>query len=75
MQTQKLYDELMQQQLQKGREQGLREAIQQLCATRGLKLTATWRAKLDAETRAEVLMRWHARAVTASKAREIFSDA
>lgn len=75
MQTQKLYDELMQQQLQKGREQGLREAIQQLCATRGLKLTATWRAKLDAETRAEVLMRWLARAVTAAKAREIFSDA
>ena len=50
-------------------------AIQQLCATRGLKLTATWRAKLDAETRAEVLMRWLARAVTAAKAREIFSDA
>ena len=95
MQAQKLYDDLMQKQLNRGvrrgrrdaekeyvpllkkqHEQGLaslRTAIEQTCATRGLKLTGAHRAKLTAEQDSAVLLQWHARALTASRAKEIFA--
>lgn len=89
MQAQKLYDELMQKQLdrgvkrglrqgvkqgvEQGLQQGLRTAIEQTCATRGLKLTSAHRAKLAAEHDPDVLLQWHARALTVARAREIFA--
>ncbi len=88
MQAQKLYDELMRKQLNRGVKQGvkrgvkqgiemgltsLRAAIEQVCTTRGLKLTSNQRAKLAAETDMDVLLRWHAKAITATRAKEIFA--
>ena len=94
MQAQKLYDELMRKQLNRGIKQGvkqgvkqglrqglqqvraaLRVAIEQTCEARGLKLTSALRAKLAAEEDQDVLLRWHARALTATRAREIFAEA
>ena len=59
--------------LQQGLQQGLRAAIEQTCATRGLKLTSAHRAKLAAEHDSDVLLRWHARALTVARARDIFA--
>ena len=84
MQAQKLYDELMRKQLNRGVKQGvkqgiemgltsLRAAIEQVCTTRGLKLTSNQRAKLAAETDMNVLLQWYAKAITATRAKEIFA--
>ena len=72
----KEYAGLMKKQLEQGLEQGLsglRTAIEQVCTTRGLKLTSSQRAKLAAETDMNVLLQWHAKAITAARAREIFA--
>lgn len=81
MQAQKLYDELMRKQLNRGIKQGVRQglsalrvAIEQTCEARGLKLTSTLRAKLAAEEDQDVLLRWHARALTVTRARDIFTN-
>ena len=91
MQAQKLYDQLIERNVRKGRreaekeyvpllkkqhEQGLaslRTAIEQTCAARGLKLTSAHRTRLAAEQSPDVLLQWHARALTASRAKEIFA--
>jgi len=87
MQTQKIYEDLMQRQLdrgveqgieqgiERGIEQGLRDAIEQVCVARGLRLTAAQRAKVAAETRTDTLRRWLSRAATEARATAIFSPA
>ncbi len=63
--------------LEKGREEGravgLRDAVSCALAARGLRLAATHRSKLDAETSVETLQTWLARAVTAERARDVFA--
>ena len=89
MQAQKIYDKLMQQQLNLGRKEGrkegrqegrqegltegLRAAVSDACAARGLKLTAPQRARIAAESDAATLRQWHARAVTVARTAEIFA--
>ena len=93
METQKLYEDIMRQQLElgislgverglergmergleRGMERGLREAILQVCAARGLALSDAQRAKVASESRADVLLRWHAKAVTAAMVADIFA--
>ncbi len=73
MQTQKIYDKLMKQQLTLGLAEGLRDAILQTCATRSLRLSAAQRAKLAAQTDTTVLLAWHGRALTAARVSEIFA--
>jgi hypothetical protein len=58
-----------------GREEGLRDAIADVCAARSLTLTEAQRATLTAETDATTLRRWLTRAVTATSAAELFTDA
>ena len=71
--AEKKYVPLLKKQLDQGLQQGLRTAIEQACATRGLKLTSAHRAKLAAEHDSDVLLRWHARALTVARARDIFA--
>ena len=81
MQAQKIYDKLMQQQLNLGRKEGrqeglaegLRAAIADVCTARGLKLTTPQRARLAAEGDAATLRQWHARAVTVIRSAEVFT--
>ena len=58
--------------IEKGEVRGLRNAIVLTLGARGISLTATRRAQLDAEARAEVLQRWLTRAVTAARVADIF---
>jgi vacuolar-type H+-ATPase subunit H len=70
--TEKEYAGLLEKQRTQGL-QGLRTAIEQACSTRGLKLTSAHRAKLAAESDPDVLLRWHARALTVTRARDLFA--
>ena len=69
MQAQKLYEEYTRKVREDGREEGLRDAIAEVCTARGLKLSAVHRAKLATESAPGVLRRWLARAA------EIFANA
>ncbi len=60
--------------MEEGEAKGLRAAITQTLTTRGLKLTAARRAQLEGEARADVLLRWHTRALTAARTADIFRD-
>ncbi len=58
---------------QEGRQETLRQSIALILTARGLRLTATRRAQLDAETRIEVLNAWLTRAATAARAADVFA--
>jgi hypothetical protein len=58
---------------EKGRLIGLRQSIEAALSARELKLTAARRAQLEAETRVEVLQRWHTRAITAPRVADVFA--
>ena len=60
--------------LARGRAGTLREAIAQTLTTRGLRLTAARRAQLEGEARVEVLRGWFTRALTASRAADVFAE-
>ena len=88
MDAEKIHNKLGEQQLRKGRkegrkeghlaglqeglQEGLRTAIAQVCSTRRLRLTAAQRAALAAADDPATLRRWHARALTAARAADIF---
>ncbi len=77
MQTQKLAQEMLQQQFDRGVEKAvvsLRESIALVAANRGLELGAAHRARLDAERRIEVLQAWLTAALTAERAADIFVE-
>ncbi len=59
--------------IEKGSQETLRRSIALTLSARGLRLTATRRAQLDAETRIEVLEAWLTRAVTAARAADVFA--
>ena len=77
MEAEKIYKKRLAQQRregrQEGRQEGLRAAIAQVCEARGLRLTATQRAALDAMRDDATLGRWLARATTAADARDVFA--
>ncbi len=60
---------------EKGVEDGLRQSIALALSARALELTPPLRARLDAESRVEVLQRWLTRAVTVKHATDVFADA
>ena len=59
--------------IEKGSQETLRQSIALILSARGLRLTATRRARLDAETRIEVLNAWLTRAATAARAADVFA--
>ncbi len=59
---------------EKGVEDGLRQSIALALSARTLELTPALRARLDAESRVEVLQRWLTRAVTATRVSDVFAD-
>ncbi len=59
---------------EKGVEDGLRQSIALALSARTLDLTPSLRARLDAESRVEVLQHWLTRAVTAAHVSDVFAD-
>jgi hypothetical protein len=57
-----------------GERMALRQAIELTLSTRRLRLTASKRARLQAETRLDVLRAWLTRAITADRAADVFAD-
>jgi hypothetical protein len=55
-----------------GRREGLREGLLRVLAARGFALTEAHRAAIAAEADAEVLARWHDRALTARSPEDLF---
>jgi hypothetical protein len=76
MNAEKIYNQRLAQQRKEGRKEGveqtLRDAITTVCLARGLKLTSAQREKLAAQHTPATLRRWHARAIIAADASEIF---
>ena len=70
----RIYTQGLEKGLEKGTEQGLRMAIAQVVKARGLRLTATRRATLEAENRPAVLQAWLTRAATAERVADVFVD-
>jgi predicted transposase/invertase (TIGR01784 family) len=66
-------DQLIAQGHAKGLVDGLRTAVATVLSVRGLSLSEAGRAKLASCTDADVLTRWHARAVTARAEDEVFA--
>ena len=64
----------LQEGIEKGEVRGLRNAIVLTLGARGISLTATRRAQLEGEARVEVLRGWFTRALTASRAADVFAE-
>lgn len=60
--------------ISQGVAQGLRGALVQALAARGMRLSPTRRAQVEAETNPEVLQRWIARAVTVERVAQVFAE-
>jgi len=59
--------------VEKGRQETLRQSIATILTARGLRLTATRRAQLNAEARIDVLEAWLTRTATAARVADVFA--